>query len=446
VPVVADAPPVLPPLPTRLEGLLRGIGEAGGGLSLPTFAVGGFVRDWLLSPQAMERVAFEPYGADLDIVVEGDAQQFARRVHRLLRGRLVLHGEFGTATVTLKKMRIDFASARGETYARPAALPKVFLSSLRDDLFRRDFTINALAVRLNPDSFGALMDFFGGLADLRKRLIRILREGSFIDDPTRIFRAVRFEQRLHFHLEPETERLLRQAVSEGLISCLSPARITEQLRLLFSEADPVSAALRAQKLGVFTALHRKLSLSDYAEGVLQRTPSALLRPRLAHRVLHPTLRWLLFFLPFTIEMSPAQVRKLTQSLTMRREEAEALQEVAKEAGPALDALAALSSPLPSRVWKILHPLSETTVRHLLARCRPEDPQRRLLLDYLTRYRRVALEINGEDLKGAGFAPGPAFGKALERTLKAKLDGLVSGKAEELAFAVRHLRTLAAKER
>lgn len=438
----AAAPAIaLPSLPAQLENLLRQIGQAGEAHSLPTFVVGGFVRDWLLCTSGHwplttcgERSRTTDHSPDLDIVVEGDAHQLALHLHPVLGGRLTLHRSFGTASLKLEQGRIDFTSARGETYPHPAALPNVFFSSLEDDLFRRDFTINALAVQLNPSSFGQLVDFFGGKADLDRRLIRILHDKSFLDDPTRIFRAIRFEQRLGFHLEANTERLLKEAVRSGLISRLSPARIREQLRLLFSEPDPIPPALRAHQFGVFSSLHPRLALSPQAEAILRRTPSALNFPDSRLKTQDSRLSWLLFLLPFTLEMSPKEAQEFANSLRFRRSEAEVLLEVAEKAQPTLASLT------PSQIWEILHPLNYITLVHLLARYVPDDSQHSLLLAYLTQYRHTRLQINGNDLQKAGFPPGPALGQALNQTLKAKLDGKVSGKNDELSFALRLLRS------
>jgi tRNA nucleotidyltransferase (CCA-adding enzyme) len=443
MPLVPAHSETLPHLPPQTEDLLRQIGEAGESLSLPTYIVGGFVRDWLHTTLSGELGGDIPEGRslDFDIVVEGDAHQLAQHIHPLLGGRLTLHRSFGTASLRLKTTRIDFTSARGETYPHPAALPRVFFSTLKDDLFRRDFTINAMAVRINPTFFGSLIDFFDGKPDLEHGLIRILHENSFIDDPTRVFRAIRFEQRLGFRLEPQTERLLKQAVGERLILRLSPARIREQLRLLFSEADPVSPALRANELGIFTCLHHQLNLTEEGKAVLRRTPSVLSMPKVTLSLQHLSLRWLLFFLPFALAMAPEQAQEPADLLRLRRAEAELLLEVVQKAKPTLDTLAALTDPTPSQVWEIVSPLHPLTLIHLLARCQPGRPEHALLSAYLTIYRYVPLEIDGNDLQEAGFAPGPALGETLRQTLKAKLDGLVSGKSQELSFAKRYLHSL-----
>jgi tRNA nucleotidyltransferase (CCA-adding enzyme) len=386
--------------------------------------------------------ALETAARDLDIVVEGDAHELAIHLHRLLGGRLTLHSSFGTASVRLKSGRLDFTSARGETYPQPAALPRVFFSTLKDDLFRRDFTINAMAVQLNPSRFGRLVDFFGGKEDLDSGRVRVLHEASFLDDPTRIYRAVRFEQRLGFRLDEETERLLRGAVAGGLISRLSPARARDQLRLLFSEEDPVAPALRADELGLFASLNPRLGLAPQAEAVLRATSSAISVAAQAQATVPSSLRWLLFLLPLTLEMRLEEAEELAAGLRLSRAESEALVETIVAAKPTLDVLSALRNPSASEVWALLQPLHEIILVHLLARCHQRSAVRSLLLAHLTQYRHIALEINGDDLQKAGFPAGPALGKALRQTLKSKVDGHVSTKSEELSFAISRLESSA----
>src|SRR6185295_10740104 len=197
--------------------------------SVSVYAVGGFVRDLLLGRP----------NVDIDLVVEGDAIAFARAFAKENGGRAKVHERFGTAAVVFPdEFKLDVAMARTEYYKHPSALPTVQPSSIKEDLFRRDFTINALALRLNADRFGELIDFYGGQRDLKERTIRVLHSRSFIDDPTRVFRAVRFEYRFGFRLGKETLTLIRDAVELGLFHRLSGTRLLEELILLLSEENP----------------------------------------------------------------------------------------------------------------------------------------------------------------------------------------------------------------
>lgn len=243
---------------TRIGPDLRGILHAAGSLAAEmgyrAYAVGGMVRDLLL-----ERDTF-----DLDIVVEGEGIRFARRLAGRLRARVKGYERFGTATITpAGGARVDIATARTEIYDAPAALPRVTPGSIRDDLFRRDFTINAMALSLAPEEFGRLLDEFGGVRDIRGRRIRVLHGRSFVDDPTRIFRAVRFEARLGFRIVAADEGRIREALALSLLERLEEYRITAELRLILGEPDPSRPLLRLAQMGVLEAL----------EGLRGRMPS-----------------------------------------------------------------------------------------------------------------------------------------------------------------------------
>lgn len=199
---------------------MKRIGDYANGMGYKAFLVGGTVRDIILDKESL----------DLDITVEGDAIKLGERLAEELGGTLVAHKMFGTCTLELKgKVKIDFATARKETYEKPAALPKVEPSSLKDDLARRDFTINAMAMSLNKEDFGRLIDLFGGREDLAKGIIRVMHDKSFIDDPTRIFRAVRFGKRFGFAIDRRTLRLIESAIKKGMLNKLSKYRINKEL-------------------------------------------------------------------------------------------------------------------------------------------------------------------------------------------------------------------------
>jgi tRNA nucleotidyltransferase (CCA-adding enzyme) len=193
--------------------------------SYHTYLVGGYVRDITLG--------IEPI--DIDIVVEGNAILAARALNKQLKGKLYVHKEFGTASIVTKDKRIDLASARIEKYDSPAQLPHVYPSTINEDLNRRDFTINAMAMSISRDNFGELFDPFNGLQDVKNGLIRVLHKNSFIDDPTRIFRALRYKNRFSFKLEKKTKILMKEAIDQKIITHLTGQRILNELRLIFQE-------------------------------------------------------------------------------------------------------------------------------------------------------------------------------------------------------------------
>ncbi len=224
----------------RVQNILNKIGEIGDKLNFPVFMVGGVVRDLFLG--------IENY--DIDIVVEGDGIKYARELSRDLKGRTRSHEKFRTAVVILANgFKIDVATARREFYEYPAAFPKVELSSIKKDLYRRDFTINAMAIQLNKKYFGKLIDFFGGQKDLRIGIIRVLYNLSFVEDPARIIRAIRFEQRYNFKMDGETEDFLKKAIDDKLLSRLRKKRIAEELILILKEENPLKSLKRLEELG-----------------------------------------------------------------------------------------------------------------------------------------------------------------------------------------------------
>ena len=219
-------------IPVQPRAVLQKIGRLADQLGVPAYAVGGCVRDWLLHRPGV--------GPDLDISVEGSGIELARAAARELGGAVTAHEQFGTATLTLDgpPARIDFAACRRETYVKPAAYPKVAKGTLRDDLFRRDFTINAMAVALNRRRLGTLLDPFHGARDLRRRQLRILHSRSFLDDPSRLLRGVRFLVRFGLRWEPRTERAAREAVKAGAIGWLNTGRLRKELDRIAGEANP----------------------------------------------------------------------------------------------------------------------------------------------------------------------------------------------------------------
>jgi len=204
------------------------VGKIADKLKVKAYMVGGPVRDKLLGIS----------NYDLDFVIEGDGIKFAQALNKVLKGKLTTYRAFGTATIESDGRRIDIVTARREFYKHPAAYPDVAPGAIKDDLFRRDFTINAMAMALNKEDFGELVDFYNGRKDLKKGVIRVLHDKSFMDDPTRIFRAVRFSVRFGFRIEPRTKRLIREAVLDGLLGEVNAGRIRKEIELFLREKDP----------------------------------------------------------------------------------------------------------------------------------------------------------------------------------------------------------------
>ena len=220
-------------VPLQVEPVLREIGRLAHHAGQSAYLVGGSVRDWQRGSHHAE---------DLDITIEGDGIGLAHAAGRALGGTVTAHQQFGTATLVLPgrvKGRVDFASCRRETYARPGAYPRVEPGTLHDDLFRRDFTINAMAMTILPAQFGTLIDPFGGVKDLEQHLLRVMHDQSFLDDPSRILRGIRFRHRFSLEWEPKTREYLRQAIHDGALGLLNAGRLSKELDRMSQEPDPL---------------------------------------------------------------------------------------------------------------------------------------------------------------------------------------------------------------
>jgi tRNA nucleotidyltransferase (CCA-adding enzyme) len=413
---------VSPPLLARIEAIAEVSRQSGA----PAYLVGGFVRDLLLARD----------NRDLDVVVEGDGPAFARSLASLLGGRVRVHEAFLTAVVTTADGgHVDVASARSEFYRAPAVLPEVESSALRQDLFRRDFTINTLALRLGPEGPVELLDFFGGQRDLKEGVLRVLHSLSFIDDPTRVLRAVRLSLRLDLRISPETTRLIAVAIGEGIFDQLSGSRLREELWLLLAEpASAVRALERLDELGVLAALHPGLRLDARRLADLRAARAAYDWHRLAGLAEPPVrLPWLLLLAlgrPLAVE----QRRGLARRMQLPPVEAELLERVPWRLERALAALAA-PAVRPHAVEAALRDLSGEELLLLLAG--DDEATRQWVRRFLLEMRGLRLQVSGGDLVARGHRPGPAIGAALAATRAARLDGELAAEGE-LEYALAQL--------
>ena len=369
----------------------------------PVHLVGGAVRDLLLGGT--------PF--DLDLVVEGDAAAFAAS----LGGNLKLHDRFGTSTVVLDGFAYDIARARRETYARPGALPDVVPAPLAEDLYRRDFTVNAIAIALTRASPGELNAVPGALEDLEARRLRVLHDRSFIDDPTRLLRLARYATRLGFEIEPHTRALADDAIEDGALGTVSGSRIGAELRLLARERDPVRALLVLRELDLDRPLHRDLGLHDEA---LARRALALLPGRRAARPARGGGGG-----AGRAGARAARAARLARvrGRGSRRDRGDG--HASRGARPCAGnrrgavAIAAAAAGAPPELVALAGALG------------PERQAR----DWLERLRHVRLSIDGRDLLAAGVPRGPGVGRGLRAALAAKLDGRVHDREQELAEAL-----------
>jgi len=425
---------VLPP--ARLS-LLRLISVSAKELGLPIFVVGGFARDLLLKTPSL----------DLDFVVEGDALALAESLSAQYGGRIISHKKFGTAKwqldlanpALLERIRsdaptveptalppaIDLISSRTEFYEKPSALPIVKTGSIKLDLQRRDFTINTMAVRLDGSHFGELHDYWGGLNDLNRKLIRVLHSLSFVDDPTRMLRAVRFEQRFAFTIEPRTLELLQEA--KNLLSEVSGERLRHELDLILKEKQAANMFARLAQLGLLQEIHPALvwhaALSAQFDELLTkpfpqgwgfaRHPSAADQKVQAAYIL------------LLCGLSEETAAAVSRRLRLRNQ----LAQMIRQAASLLPGLPALASQPASRASAALENCPPLVIYSLYL-ASPSSRVRTMLSEFASQWRWVKTLVDGEKLRQMGVESGPRIGEILAQLKAAWIDGLVTTPAEE----------------
>jgi len=407
--------------PPEIHNLLRFSGEVAEELGFNAYLVGGSVRDLLRGEENL----------DLDIVIEGDGIAFARAFGEKLHAKVRTHQKFGTAQIFAERIKLDVATARTEYYESPASLPKVETSSIKKDLYRRDFTINTLAVKLNLRDFGLLIDFFGGQRDLREKSIRVLHNLSFVEDPTRAFRAIRFAERFGFKISRHTENLIKSTIEMKLFSILSGPRLYEELRLSFHETEPIKTLKKLSDYSLLKVIHPNLAFTEELEATL--------------RSMQETLSW--FNLLFLEEKPDKGILYLMALLSGLKDEdmkasAERLSPPPRTRDIILRGIPQARSILrrfpvndPVEVHKIFSNLELEIVLFLMALSKDRKIQK-VISHYLTELRNIKTILTGDDLKVIGIQPGPVYSKILRKLLEEKLRGLVKTREDEEKFVRR----------
>jgi len=380
-----------------------------GGQSL--YLVGGGVRDLLLAKANF----------DLDLVVEGDAIELVRELAGTIPAKITTHPRFRTAKLSWDEWSIDFATARSETYAVPGALPTIKPGSIESDLFRRDFTINAMAICLNTHRYGELIDRHRGQADLRNGLIRVLHAKSFSDDATRIWRGLRYEQRLDFQLEEITQELIKREIP--MLDTISGSRIRYELECVFREPQPENILARAAELGVLGKLHPGIAADVWLAD----------RFKAARKISAPGLpSFALYLALLTYRLSHEECEPLTTCLKLAKPVSQTL----RDSFAAKAKLKTLAYPeiKPSYVYRLLHGLSATAI---LANsiATPSPIARHHLELYLHKLRYVKSILGGDDLRRMEFVPGPGIRETLEQLRDGRLDKKLTTRQDEEAFVM-----------
>jgi tRNA nucleotidyltransferase (CCA-adding enzyme) len=401
-------------LPAPIFHLLKEFGEIAESIRMHAYLVGGVVRDCLLRRENL----------DIDIVVEGDGLEFAERICQRYGARKTSHERFGTARLVFPDgFRIDVATARLEYYERPASLPNVEWSSLKLDLYRRDFTMNTLAVRLEPARFGELVDFFGGQKDIKDRVIRVIQNLSFIEDPTRIYRALRFSERFGFSLGHQTRSLMQNAIHMGLPEQLDGKRLFGELELILQEDRSEAILERMQEFDLLRVIHPNLVLDRRLRAILEGSRQVSSWFRLLYLDV-PWQEWVFKLLCLLALLDGQAVEMTRKRLGIRGKRMRAILAAKAEGENVLRKMARGARDLrPVTIYRWLHPLPIEVLLYLMSRTSREKSRKAISL-YITTLRSVRVSVTGKDLAEMGYKPGPQYREILDRVMDARLDGQV----------------------
>lgn len=403
-------------LPPRLLAVVEMAGIHAQQFGFALYLVGGTVRDIMLGRANL----------DIDLVVEGDVLALAQSLADSTHARLTSHGRFGTAKLNYQDFTLDLAMARGETYPRPGALPKVRPGRIEQDLFRRDFTINAMAISLNPGSYGTLLDPYGGKSDLKIGIIRTLHPDSFIDDATRIWRAVRYEQRLGFHIEPTTLHHLRRSLA--MLDTISADRLRHEIERAFSEEIPEKVLQRAWRLGILQHLHPSLKADRWLTKKYRQARQTTETPFLKT----------VYLALLAYRLDPKECESFLSRLNFPSHTARVIRDTVH--------LRQLSRELsvpglkPSHIYKLVNNYEITAV-NIATLATNSTTERNQLRLYLNRLRHARVSLSGHDLQTMGVPAGYLLGVIIRELLSAKMDGKLKNRKSEEAYVRRRLASL-----
>jgi len=407
-------------LPRKIREILEQAGRVAAELGFMAYVVGGVVRDLFLKEENL----------DLDIVIEGDGIVFARRLAAQCQARSREFQKFKTAVIIFQDgFKIDVATARTEYYEAPGALPVVEYSSIKMDLYRRDFTINTLAVKLNPEGFGMLLDFFGAHRDLKERRISVLHNLSFVEDPTRVFRAIRFEQRFGFRISKLTINLIQNAVKNNFFDRLSGPRLFGELRLILQEENPIPAIARLAEMDLLKAIHPRLWFDEGTRAMLERVQAVLAWFDLSY-LEEIFERWVVYFLGLVEPLTPAELEEMIGRFKPPPRLGRAILAGKEAADQALVKLFRLGEPTRSQIYHLLNSLGTEYLLYMMAKSR-QEPSRRAISLFFTHLKHMKPEIRGRDLVALGYPAGPMIREMLEALLEARLNEQVATRGEEL---------------
>jgi tRNA nucleotidyltransferase (CCA-adding enzyme) len=381
------------------------------------YLVGGTVRDMILKvPQI-----------DIDIVTEGDITSLVSNIAKRWKLKKTIRSQFSTVKISfVHNILLDIAQARKETYPYPASLPVVQKGNIVDDLKRRDFTINTLLMGISKKNFGIIYDYLGGIEDIEKKTIRVLHKNSFIDDPTRIFRAFRFKERFSFRFERKTKKLINNAVRCGLIKKLSPQRIRKEFFLLLEERNWDKIILNLSKEGVFKELGIRNNISRATINSFRNIISNF----------NTTKRnWKLSkLLIITENAKPEEIKTFSQRVGLKKKESNLLLELTKKKTSLTLSKKEIST---KQIYLLLETIPLDGLVYLLSKVKPRSKKR--IMMYLNNLKDIKTKINGKDLKRLGIKEGPIYKQILKMVFDEKLDGRLKTKKEEIEFVKQIIR-------
>ena len=396
-------------LPQPVNELLREAGRVAAKRNYKAYAVGGFIRDLILRRPTL----------DIDIVVEGEGIQFAKDFAESYGARVRSYKKFGTAVVIFPDgFKIDVATARLEYYEYPAALPTVELSSLKLDLYRRDFTINTLAVELSPGRFGQLIDYFGAQRDFKDKAIRVLHNYSFVEDPTRVFRAIRYEQRLGFRIGKHTANLIVNAVKMDLLVQLSGRRLTNELKLILSEENPAPEIKRMDEYKLLPFLHPDMVYGPSMERLLQEIRAVMAWYDLSF-IGNGCDRWLVYLLALADPLSLEGLEQFCSRMEFPPRLTSWLLEGRTKAISVAQGFYRNHDLKPSATYRLLEGLDAEWLLFIMAKTQQDETRRAISL-YFRNLKEVRSDLGGKDLKSMGISPGPVYRQILDQLLDGRL--------------------------
>ncbi|MGC9324729.1 MAG: CBS domain-containing protein [Desulfomonilia bacterium] len=421
-------------MPKNVHELLIQAGELASAKGSNIYLVGGIVRDMIMRIDNL----------DIDLVVEGNGVAFAKAFSSSIGARCAVHEKYKTAVITLPNgAHIDVATARLEYYKHPGGYPIVEQSTLKLDLYRRDFTINSMAICLNPNRFGELIDYFGGQRDIKEKRIRVLHAMSFVEDPSRILRAVRFEKRYGFNLGKQTFSLVNAAVKSGLLKSIPGRRISHEIRQILSEDDPVPSLERLRELGVLSAIHPDLVLSEGIRENFTHVKETLLWFNLLYT--HESYRsWFIYLLALVDHMKPKKVIAICERLGLSDENVRNILTAKARVHAVLKEFVGIKEKRPSFVVQVLEKLRlEET---LFAMSKSRSPEvKEMISSYITNWRSFKPPVTGKDLQAIGFHKGKALGDCLRIIREKGLNGEIRDFKEAVDFARSMLEQESAKQ-